>query len=312
MKHIRIYVIVPSKFEYRLSSSFSPLRIEAYKRRNIELDVVRLVDTDVDSNDNESIIIDARPSSEVHLRVPEYIFKYLNEEEIGYLTTSLRFQCSHLDYTDSIFWSDLRSMFEYYIEHFAEPKYKVADVKFYYATVGEYQHIDDKSITYLKDVIECYSSSYSDSILSSDMLGISHYLLAREESDKEKKFQHILKALAYNEIVSLNQSKFSNYVNVADYALAMIDAGTLINDSHYGYAYNSAYEKAIFIMKQMLAKHYLESQNVEQPERKLCNTEYFKVQVDIVEKRLSEKTPSEFHGQIERHFNNLISNQNHG
>lgn len=313
MKHIKIFVIVPSIFGYRLSSSFSPGRIDAFKRRNIEIDVVRLVDTDIEDNDKEAIVLDSRPSSSVHLHIPEHIFSYLSDEEMGYLLIHLRYQCSHIDPTDALFCSDLRSMFEYFITHFSDLKYTISNLKFFYATVGLYQHIDEKSIKYLKDVIEeCSTNGFCHEALSSDMLGTSYYLLAREEADKQKKHQLLLRALAYNEFSSLDQYKFPDHLGVMDYALTMIEVAEIINDTHYGHAYNGAYEKAIFIMNQMLDKHYPESQNMEQSERKLCNTEFFKVQVDIVEKRLSEKAPSEFHGQIERHFNNLNNNQNHG
>lgn len=313
MKHIKIFVIVPSVFAYRLASSFSSGRIDAFKRKNIEIDVVRLIDTDIEDNDKEAIVLDSRPSSSVHLHIPEHIFSYLSNEEMGYLLIHLRYQCSHIDPTDAIFCSDLRSMFEYFITHFSDLKHTISNLKFFYATVGLYQHIDEKSIKYLKDVIEeCSTNGFCHEALSSDMLGTSYYLLAREEADKQKKNQLLLRALAYNEFSSLDHNKFPDHLGVIDYALTMIEVAEIINDTHYDHAYNGAYEMAIFIMKRLLDSVCQSILNLESPELRRCNIEYFKVQVNIVERRLSEKAPSEFHGQIEKHFNNLNNNQNHG
>lgn len=310
MKNIKVVVIVPQGQEYKLASCFSADRLESMKRKGLELEVEKLVNPSVgiDGMDKETIVLDARPESKIHLRMPKSCRTNLTQKEFGVLARTLRYQMLRLDYSDRIFMNDIRFLCEYVIHYCPDDSYDLVFSKYTFATVGAFQYVDEKSRVYLKEIVETDSDgSCRDDYDYSDKLGTAYYLLARDESDKEKKHKMMMRSLAHHELCSLNNRKFPDSYNVAEYALAMIEIGRMLNEDiqdEYSRK-NAPYDKAIHIMKH----HFIDIQWPEiqemEPERKRSNIEFLNYEVGIVEQRLAQIAPPEFHNQIESYLNGL-------
>lgn len=306
MKNLHICVIVPQGHEYKLASVFTDNSIESLKRKGLDTEVIRLVDTDF-ANMEETIVIDSRPESEVHLHIPEYYYQYLNSKEFGTLARKLRFQMWYLDYTDRIFLNDIRSLCEYVICHCPDDRYDVVFSKYTYASVGSFQYVNERSPTYLNEIIADCKTGYKDDYIFSDILGTTYYLLARDEPDNSKKHELMMRSLAYHELCSLNNRKFPESQNAVEYSLATIEVGRMLNDGldNCKNGYYAPYDKAIHIMKHQVVDLVCQEIKTMDPKRKQCNVDLLNHEIGIVEQRLTQIAPPLFHGQIERYLEGL-------
>lgn len=308
MRNLKVVVIVPEGQKYKLASCFSTDRLESLKRKGFDVEVEKLVGPNIgfDEIENEAIVLDARSESKIHFRMPESYYTLLTHKEFGILARTLRYQMWNLDDSDRIFMNDIRSLCEYVICHCPDDVFDVIFAKYTFATVGAFQNVNAKSEKYLTEIIESTGvENYRDDYYYSDILGTTYYLLARNERDQFKKHSLMMKSLAYHELCSLNSRRFPDAYNVAEYALSMIEIGRMLQENpSYNpiYGQYAAYEKAIYIMEHQFVDVVWPDIQTMEPDIKQCNWEYLKYEIGIVEKRLSQVAPQEFHGQIERYL----------
>lgn len=307
MKHLKIDVIVPQGQEYKLSSVFMDSHIESLHRNGIDAEVMRLVDTD--SANTKSIVLDARLKSENHMCIPESVYSYLDETELGILAQTLCHQMWKLEYSGKIFLNDIRSLCEYMICHYCEYRSDNFFFRFMYATAGAFQNVDKKSKKYLNDIIESVGDkNYRDDYYFTNILGTAYYLLARDETDDFKKHGLMMKSLAYHELYSLNNRKFPNPYNVMEYALTMIEIGRMLYENpsyNHIFGQNASFEKAIYIMEHQLIDVLWPNIQKMEPDIKQCQLELLEHEIGIVEKRLSQVAPLEYHGKIQSYLESL-------
>lgn len=119
MRNLKVVVIVPEGQKYKLASCFSTDRLESLKRKGFDVEVEKLIEPNIgfDEIENEAIVLDARPESKIHFRMPESYYTLLTQKEFCILARTLRYQMWHLDDSDRIFMNDIRSLCEYVFCH---------------------------------------------------------------------------------------------------------------------------------------------------------------------------------------------------
>lgn len=311
MRNLKVVVIVPEGQKYKLASCFSTYHLESLKRKGFDVEVEKLVEPNIgfDEIEKEAIVLDARPESKNHFSMPEAYYISLTQNEFGVLARKLRYQMWYLDYSDRIFLDDIRSLCEYVICHCPDDEFDVIFGKYTFATVGAFQNVDAKSRVYLREIVESsWKDSYKDDYIYSDFLGTAYYLLARDEPDKEKKHDMMMHSLAYHELCSLDCRRYPDSFNVAEYALAMIEIGRMLNEEYpddYKYRQNAPYDKAIHIMNHNVIDLVWPAIQKCDPEIKQCNIDCLNYEIGIVEQRLEQIAPPEYHGQIRRYLKSL-------
>lgn len=308
MKIIKFTVIVPKDKESLIQFIFPQDRVDLMKRRGIDSNVIYLVDKECD--DDSSIVIDARPASDTHFRMPDSVYSSLSEDELGLLIQRIRYSMYYLDFSDSLFIEDIRSLCEYYISSCSPTTHYNIFCKYTYATVGQYQYIDAKSIQYLNDVVKLCTSRQEPLSIDADYLGVSYYLLARNENDRNSKFKLLMNALSYFELFSLQQKHYPDAACITKYALALIEMGTMLNHET-DQEYYAPYDKVTYVMRQMVNIALDNSKQID-PHVMSRNIDYLKNNINLVERRLSEVAPTEYHGQISSYYQKMTNNNGTG
>lgn len=310
MKTLKLTVIVPKDKESIIQFIFPQDRLDLMKRRGIDLNVIYLVDKECD--DDSNIVIDTRPASNTHFRMSDSVYSSLSEDELGLLIRRIRYSMYYLDSSDSLFIEDIRSLCEHYMSSCspATTTHNYIFCKYTYATVGQYQYIDAKSIQYLNDVVNLCTSRQEPLSIDAGYLGVSYYLLARNENDRNNKFKLLLNALSYFELFSLQQKHYPDVTRITDYALALIEMGTMLNHGT-DQKYYAPYDKVAYVMRQMVNIVLDNSKQID-PHVMSRNIDYLKNNINLVERRLSEVAPTEYHGQISSYYQKMTNNNGTG
>lgn len=273
------------------------------------------VDTKVDPNTDCDIVINCLPGVE-QISVSEEFLSYLtdsqNSKRLNRTLRAIKGRLERLGVLE-LFVNEVRRIYAIGIERFPDD---CVLLKLYYAIIDGYKHIDCQSILYLQECAEHFERKRDD-----DSAGLVNYLLAIHEDDESTRIKLFRKSIGFFELGRLNDiDTFSGHIYQFEHAMCLIEYADELNNrqrrirEHFGKEdpyenkqYNTAYAKAIAVMKAFVTFEIQDLKGHQKQQYIRDAVNYIRNNVCSFEKRLSSSEfASELCGILQGHTEGSI------